>query len=213
MDIKEAIDKLQSIDVNDLKNIDWDQVKSTLLSKPDLIVVLILVALTVGGSVYLFFNHQKAVSQAKQTISTLEEQLEASKTHKQTKNELDKFLEKFPQAATVDQVINVLSSYASEQQLKILSFTPAQKEEGEHIIVSQFSLSVAGNTFPKILSFLKLVEESPYAVRVQNWETEYYSETQGSQRRRRNQQRNAQNNETQEGIKLDLKLALVELKI
>ena len=214
MDVREVIDKLQSIDAKDLQNIDWDNLRRQLVAKPEILIIISLIVLSILSSIYFSISSQKRTSAYKQEIMLMNEKLEAANENKTIKRQYDAFLEEFPEQVTVDQIVDVLSSYALEEGIKILSYSPAQTDDQKFLKVSSFSISIKADNFPKILSFLKTVENSPYALRVEKWQGRYFEENiVQSGRRSRNQQREEEAVEHKEGVMADLELSLIELKI
>jgi len=192
-------------------------IKDNLLGRPDLMIILGLVVVTLFSSVSMFGGGRVAVVAMRSEIRKLDDKLEAVEANKKIKLELDQYLKNFPEAQTVDEMVDTLSSYALEENVKVLSFTPAEEEDLDHIRVNSFAISVVGRSYQQVLGFVNAIENSPYALRLESWSGEYFSEeiTKGGEptaRRRRSRNAPQVEREKREGVTAKIELSLIELK-
>ena len=124
----------------------------------------------------------------------------------------------FPKQVTVDQIVDTLSGYALEEKIKILSYSPTLTEDHTYVKVNSFTISILAENYQRMLSFVKTIENSPYALRLESWSAEYFQENEGLSRRSINARRHNMLSgeeaaaEVKDGVRAEIKLSLIELK-
>ncbi|MBZ0165530.1 MAG: type 4a pilus biogenesis protein PilO, partial [Candidatus Omnitrophica bacterium] len=135
MSVKEVIGKLQRVDVNDLRNIDMQQVQDSIRSKPDTLVIVLLLLGTIAGCAYLFTDYQKSEQALSEEVIKYNEQLAVAEQNKVFTQRFDKFLKEFPEKIVTDDLTDKVSSFAIDRNVNIISFSPANKLETEYTFV------------------------------------------------------------------------------
>ena len=179
------IAKLNSISVDDIKNIDWEEVKEKLLSRPDIVIIIVCVALSIGSVIFGFSIYQQRSSKYKKQLATLKEKQKAIKQNTKTKKSYKKTTKSFPDKISKDLLGRQLSEFATNNDVLIESFSPGGSKNLGFAIIQNFSLaiSVPDDKYDNLILFIKDIENSPYAIRIEGW---YGSmqESSGSRRKR-----------------------------
>ncbi|MBN1869617.1 MAG: type 4a pilus biogenesis protein PilO [Candidatus Omnitrophica bacterium] len=177
---------LNKIDIKDLQNIDWSQIKNRVLTQPDLAINIVMSLITV---IILFttFDKYKATSKIfNDEITDLEKRLAAFEKFEDTEKQTKEFLDKIPKAIGSDQVIQTLSEFAVRRSIQILSFSPAQKKSNNFVSLTSVEVNVASENYANLVLFIRDIENSPYPIRIINWAglpmDEYSSTSQWSRR-------------------------------
>ena len=169
MGIKETIIKLQSIDAKDLKNIDFGQVKNNIKSKPDILLIIVLITASLSATIYMYTDYKKKTKEFEEKKITYDDQLNAAKQNEIIKAKYDKFLNEFPDKIIIDQMIEKLSTYAFNYNINIISFSPATKIEDEYSKTESININVNAEDYEELIGFIDEIENAPYAIRIETW--------------------------------------------
>jgi len=202
---------LNNININDLKNIDWRQVKSRLQSRPDLIIniLLIVATLTIVFSAYRKYTTViKSLAKEKKELSAKSEMLEKLELTRKLYND---FIQDIPEIISGDQMIEALSDFAIERNVQILSFSPAKEESNKFVHLTRVEVHVSSESYANIILFMHDIESSPFSIRTEMWSGSSVTPSGTSQRRSR---RSIQQitDETKEHIEATIKIESLELK-
>ncbi len=168
MNIAEAINKLQSIDVKDLKNIDLVSVQDNLRGKPEILIIIILILLSLSATIYLYINSKKTIKELEKEHVALVEKMDAVDRFKEHEIKHKNFLDEFPESIVADDLIDRISGFAIDRNIKIISFTPAQEIKSDFTRVERVNFNVAADEYSHLIEFLRDVEHAPFAVRMEN---------------------------------------------
>lgn len=170
MNVKEIIDKLQSVDIKDLKSIDFAQVQTNIKSKPEILIIIVLIVFSLSATIYLYSNFTKKNKEFAEKKKTYQEQLESADQNEIIKQKYDKFVKEFPAKIVVDDLIDKLSVFAITHNIKIISFSPAQEQEGEFSKTVTININFSAEKYTDLINFMKDIEQAPYAIRIETWQ-------------------------------------------
>ncbi|MCK5179365.1 MAG: type 4a pilus biogenesis protein PilO [Candidatus Omnitrophica bacterium] len=206
---------LNSINVKDLQNIDWDRVKDRIQSQPDLLINILLVIVTFAVLFSTFNTYTKTAKTSKAETIALQKRLVALKKFEAAKKEHSDFLKEIPKAIASDQLIQTLSELAIQRDIQILSFSPAKKRSNALVNLTSVVVNVASKDYASIILFVHDIEESSYPVRVESWSGSSLKPGETPRRRSQRSSRRTANEtiDTKEDyIKATITIASVELK-
>jgi Tfp pilus assembly protein PilO len=169
MNIKEAIEKLNSFNIQDVKNIDIHKVRDVLKQSPIIVFNLALI----GGTIFLtltLFNKSKYDDKKFSRLSIeYEKKLAAVKDQDNIKKVYDEFINSFPKPINGNQLIDKFSELASERNIQILSFSPAKESGDSYTSLTTVNLSIESNDYKNIILFVKDIEDLPFAVKLEHF--------------------------------------------
>jgi len=163
------IKDLGQIDINSLKNIDIEQIKDFIRTRPDIFIISLLAIITISASIFIFSGQKNKAGQYSKDIQVLKEKLEAAELNKNVEKEYREFVDSFPEATTVDNMIYKISEFAQNRDINIETSSPAKNKS--NTLWEQFSieLSVTSTDYKNLVLFLKDIEDAPYAIRIESW--------------------------------------------
>lgn len=185
MNIVEALNKLQSIDVKDLKNIDLGSVQENLKGKPDILIIIGLIVVSLSATIYLYVDSRKQIQKLDAEQVVLDEVKEAADLNKTLESKLEAFKTDFPEQIVVDDLIHQLSGFAIDHDVKIISFSPAQEQKADYSTISRVQINILAKDYAQMIDFLGDIEKAPYAIRIENFSAQLVTRTQKRSRRSR----------------------------
>ena len=180
MNIKEAIEKLNSVNLQDFKKVDINQLKDLLRRSPIFVLNIVFVLGSCFTAITLF---NKAKLDEKRMIvsnASYEEKLTAVKEQKKVKQELEQFVNNVPKELIGRQLIDKFSELATNRNVHILSFSPAKEKSDQYTILTTVNLSIESNNYKNIILFVKDIESFPFAVRLEKFSAEMGSSIEAS---------------------------------
>ncbi len=168
MDLK-ILKNLSNLQINDLKNINYQKYLKDLRKKPGVLINLGLIAFALIFSGYTFKKSQHSVKSTRTEISNLENKLKTMETYNETQKTLKDFLDNLPPRITEDDLINLLTDFAQERNIQIESFSPAKRQSSQYYDLSSMILQTRVENYKDLWLFINDIEESPYALRIENW--------------------------------------------
>ncbi len=217
MNFKEIIDKLQSVNIKDLKGVDLSEARDKLKSRPNVLIIIGLVLVTGTGVVLLYFNFMQRSMKIAQTTKTYKEQWESAKVSKTVKAKYDKFVADFPKKISIDDLIDKVSAFAIQQNVQIIAFSPAQEVSDDYTKISKINIDVSTESYGDLIQFMQNIEQSPYAIRVDSWQSKLESTPQSSKsdsRSRRSDDQELEKDiiEEKPAIRVTIELAVITLE-
>ena len=215
----DLIKRLNRININDLKEMDWGLAKDWLQSQPGVLINIAMAVVTffvVSSTYNRNASTMKALGEERTVLQEKSEALEkANSVEKQYKD----FVESIPQTIEEDDLIETLSDFAIRRGVRILSFSPAKEESNKFVNVTSVEVNVASADYTNIVLFMHDIENSPYLVRIGNWSGTFVTQenlTQGGSQRSRRLRRSTQyatdESAQQKFIHATIKIESVELK-
>ena len=204
---------LNNIDIKDLRNIDWSQIKDRLQSRPNLLINISLVVVTLLVLFSTFNKYTEATKSSKTEIVGLQERLAALKKFEAAKKKHNDFLKKAPKAIAGDQLIQTLSELAIRRDVQILSFSPAKKKSNKLVSLTSVKVNIASKNYADIILFVHDIEKSSYPVRIENWSGTSMTPNEVSMQSSRRSSRQTANKDIKgDHIKATITIESVELK-
>jgi len=163
------IKDLNQIKVEDLKNVDLSLIKENLLSRPHYIINVVLVVATIAGSIHLYQRNQSETAQIKKEIVKLKDRLSAVKKQKKLEEQHKEFTADFPKIISVDDLGDKLSEFAVLHNVQIVTFSPGGSKNDNFKTINNVEINIASDDYENIILFIKEIENSSFAVRIQKW--------------------------------------------
>ncbi|MDZ4243399.1 MAG: hypothetical protein U1D99_11275, partial [Candidatus Omnitrophota bacterium] len=115
------IKKLQSIDVKDLKNLDYQKILQDVKKRPDIIISSAVVVMALLISINLVSSHFRESQSLRNDIATLERKLSVVEDYKKVRDEMDAFMAQIPAPMAEQDLINILTDIAVKRRVQIES--------------------------------------------------------------------------------------------
>ena len=143
-------------------------IQKVIQNKSLFFVVVVVLAFSVAGVVLwggfnskmVFYQNQIRQKKEKNTII-----LEYNKVKKQ----LDEYLSSLSKPLTSEALISKIASYASQSHIDIVDINPQGTKKFDNYVSIIINLSITAKDFRDIVSFIRLLETSPYSFKIQNW--------------------------------------------
>ena len=157
---------LKNIDINDLKNIDINQVKDSLLSKPSILIKILLIIAAIFATIHVNnVNRQKKEDYAAQ-LKKNEEKLAASQRLTSSEKKFDKFINEFPVTLSSNDLVNQLAIFASKHDVEVVSFSPVKNIDYGYMDLTTIDIDISSTDYVNINAFVKDIDQSAYAIRI-----------------------------------------------
>ena len=153
----------------DLKQIDLNKILGKLLDQKTLFAILLVVLAALAAALMLFKDYSVRVNHLQQQNKQVSHKVDVIKDHDTSAQKLNAFSSSLPKSLTGEMFINQLSDYAAQNQVEILNITPGATKKEDFYNVTSVHLNATANSFKNMLLFLKTIETSPYALRVDSW--------------------------------------------
>lgn len=163
------IKDLANIDINDLKNIDLNDIKLRILSRPDILIDIILIGITIYVTIFIYSGNELKKVSLNKNIKEMEEKLNVVVDLKSANETYKKFKEDFPESLTSEQIVDRISVFGVNNNIQIQSFSPAKEQKSKYITLTTVQINVVAANYENIISFMKDIETAPYALRVESW--------------------------------------------
>jgi Tfp pilus assembly protein PilO len=163
------IQKLNSITIEDLKKLDKEQVKEAVTSHPEIVINILLIAITLYATIFIYHSDKKRAKELKQEMIELKEKSKVVKRSHTLRDEYNAFINNFPQRINIDALSNQLSDLAVKNNVQILFFTPGGKTGNDFIETVNIKLRISAYDYANIIGFIKDIEESPFNVSIERW--------------------------------------------
>lgn len=160
------------IDLNSLKNIDFKnfdlqkKIIPLLLQNKDLLAQVVVVGLTV---LILFLTIGRFGIDSKQYSDNLADLKNKTEVIQDLKSETTKskqFFSNLPKNLDEDQFSSLISDYATQSKIAILTFAPALKKTEGPAEISVIRMTVKAKSYNDFLFFVKTLEQSAYKLRI-----------------------------------------------
>jgi len=167
MNLKE----LSQLNVEDLKNIDWSEMFHLVLSRRDYMIALVIIVVALLGNGFMILSKKGNTAKLKEEITALEKKVESSEKLTAAKKKMADFSKNFPEQIPEDRLLKILTDFAIENDVKVVSITPDTKKSQPLYDYNRVRLNLAAGKYSDLWSLIYTIENSPYALRVERWET------------------------------------------
>jgi hypothetical protein len=158
-----TIEELKKID---LKNIDVVKLKALFLEKKDSLAQAAVILLTIFLLISFIKGYFKSTAEVNAEIKQLNEKVEYLSSLESSKKQIGKYLNAVPKSIDEDELSSQIADFASQNKITILSFSPGQKTEDEKSVTMKGRFDTQASSYKDFLSFLKALEDAPFALRV-----------------------------------------------
>jgi len=163
------IKKLKDVNIDDLKNIDFFAVKDKLFQRPDVLIIIGAILITLIGTFHLYNSSKTNVALLEEEAIALEKKLEAIEKLKKIEANYNKLIKDFPKSASEQEFMNILSKLAFDNNIEIKSFSPAKKQTFSLADITRVNLHLISNSYQDMVRFIESTENSPYSIRIEQW--------------------------------------------
>ncbi len=166
------IKDLSKIDVKDLKDIDFNALLKDLQGRPTLLVNILLIIITLFVIIQIIVGYKTKVRIIHKEIPTLEEKKQVIQEAQKIKKNYKTFWDKLPPTISKDKFIELISDLAIANNIQIISLSPVDKRDDENKEILTTSLTILAtskNNYDDLLSFIKALENTLYAIRIDEW--------------------------------------------
>jgi len=179
------LQKLNSVKVEDIKNIDVSQLKDNVTKRPDILINIILVIVTLFVASHLHSNRGNENKRLKSEVEKAKKTLITVNQLTKTKEKFDKLIKNFPEPLTEEALIKLLSGFAVKHSIQVISFSPAEKKIYSHWETDSLNLKLSTDNYKNYLKFIKDIENDPHTIRVTSWSIKPQNASSGSSYRGR----------------------------
>ncbi len=153
------------------KNIDLSKLTVNLAAKKSFLVsgVIAVVALVILAGI--FNNYKISQQQFNNRARDLEQKNKVIADHDKDLKKLNDFLDTLPQQLKGDQAVQQLTDYAQSNAVEIVSVSPGQNKVDGYVSLTDVRLTVASDDYKNIVRFIRALEQSEYALRVDAFKT------------------------------------------
>ncbi|MDP8212190.1 MAG: type 4a pilus biogenesis protein PilO [Candidatus Zapsychrus exili] len=182
--IKNFINKLNNIKIEDFKNIDVEQLKNIniyqikdfILSRPNEAIKVFFVMLSIIILISIRSGHVKETRTLRENTIQMADILTYVEEYKVLQKEYNDFMKSFPKSIPSYQLLNKLSELAQSRGIKILDFSPAAEEDKKLWQLATVDISIESKDYKSIILFMQDIEDPKHAMRVDTWTGEMPSE-------------------------------------
>ena len=165
MDLK----SLSQIDIKNLQNIDFGKLKDQIQKRPDILVNILLIPITLFAIIYIYTGQQKKANSLRYKITELKQKVDAVKHRDDTQKEYDEFVKKFPESLPGDKLIDKLSDLAVSYNVQVSSFSPTKEKTAGSVKITSVTINIVADSYADIVQFVKAIESSAYTLRISKW--------------------------------------------
>lgn len=203
---------MKKLMAKDFKDFNVVKIKETVLQRPDIFINILLIGLTLFGTIYLYSIRVREGLRLQTEVQKMEERLAAVQEYEAVEKEYKEFVQAFPQALPSDQLINKLSQVAVSNSVQILAFSPAEKKSSDFFEQTSVSLNIVSDNYDNMVRFIKEVESSSFSIFVQEWSGKVKEKLSERRRDRRAEELKVLESNNDGIIEADVKISSIRLK-
>jgi Tfp pilus assembly protein PilO len=175
---------LNNISVEDLKNIDVSALKEKIQSRPDVIITILTITISIFATVFVYTKYETQAKSLNQQVNAFKEKNKVVAKHKKSQEEYNKFIKTFPDSLTIDEFSNKLSRTALAYDIRILDFKPTQKSNNDYFSYDGVAITISANEYEDLVDFIKEIESSSNTFRIESWKAGAGGQSNQSRRRK-----------------------------
>ncbi len=197
---------IAKMDINDLQNIDYQKLLSSIRKKPDIAISIVIPLLAIFVCFNIFTKSAIERRTLANKIQEMEKKLTVLSEYKTAESELQTLLTSLSSKITENDFINTITDFAARNNIEIESFSPAQNKSDPIYDLTMINLSANTKNYNDVIQFISEIENSKANIRINSWSGSK-GVAQGGSRRGRNP-----SNPEDLSINFRLDLALVTFK-
>jgi hypothetical protein len=153
----------------DLKEMDLAKIIQILQEKKILVlnIVVIIIALFFLKSFYEQFKAKENAQQER--IARIQNKIGIITDYDKKLKELNNYINSLPKEWLEDKIIMQITDYAVANHVEITSFAPGAKRSEATYDLTKVNLSIVASDYSYLIKFIRALEASPYALRVDSW--------------------------------------------
>lgn len=153
----------------DPKSIDINELLSKILSQKVVAVNIVIVISALAGAYFIYNNFLQQKRIADQNIANLQEKISTITTYQTTKQKFDDFHKALPKPVAEESLVNVLSDYAVQNSVEVISFSPVSTKEYDYYDLISVEMNVRSKEFKNLVLFIKAIESENQVIRIENY--------------------------------------------
>lgn len=175
--------ELKEIDIQDLKElIDLSELKEKLLEHKEILIAIVIVGISFVVCLSLFKGRQLEIRRLREDITLIEKKIPLAKAYKENQAQLNQFKKDFPPALAANKLVELLNNMAAQHKINILSFSPAQDRSDTLYNQTSIQIQVSAENYTQLVQFVTEIEQSSYAIRLDQWSGYLASAAEGPRR-------------------------------
>jgi Tfp pilus assembly protein PilO len=194
--------QLSRLDIKDLKKVDYNKAWEEIRKRPDILVNLGSVLLTIVFAGHIYSKNHDATRAVGAQTTLLQQKIASIDAYNEIKNELNTFLGTIPVSINEEDFINTVTDFASAREVQIKSFSPAGKKDDPFFQSTRFVLNITSGSYAKIWLFIHDIEQSAYPFRIESWQGT--SSGLSDIRRRRSSSSGSQSDDSQISVQMEI---------
>ena len=158
--------ELNKLDLNDLKKIDYKQFLQDTLKRPDLIVDILVILISLVACMHFYSKNQNEIKTLRNDVANLESKTEAIDEYNTTNTELESFIDNIPEKITEEDLIDLVTNFAVSRNIQIKSFSPTKNYTDDVHEVTSILLRIVSENYKDIWFFIHDIENAPFPLRI-----------------------------------------------
>lgn len=160
----------------DIKDIDVNKLKDQAIQNKEVVSQVVLVLISIVVAIMFFNQSQFEISQYKYKIATLQAKTGAIEEYNNTQSSVKKFLDQVPAHVPEDKIISFVTDYAGQNNVRILTFTPAVVEKKNTLETTMLKFTLTADSFASMVRFMSDIERGKDFMQVWSCEVEPQSD-------------------------------------
>lgn len=156
----------------DIKDIDVAKLKDKAVQHKEVVAQGVLVLTSIVVAIMLVNQSQFEIGQFKFKIATLQAKTGAIDEYNSTQNAVKKFLDQVPAPVPEDKIISLVTDYAGQNNVRILTFTPAVLEKKNTLETTKLRFTLTAESFASMVRFMSDIERGKDFMQVWSCEVE-----------------------------------------
>jgi hypothetical protein len=145
-------------------------VVNTFKQRLDLSINIILIIAMMCVTIYLITSGIQNKKFLKRKVSDYKQKIKIVNQSETVQAQYDDYYDQFPKTIEVEQLNEILSDFAGQTNTEIVALTPGQKTTVEMLDVTGMRIQIQSPTYVDSVLFIKMIEDSEFALRVDNWQ-------------------------------------------
>lgn len=164
---------LSQIDVKDVIRHKLDKKTLQTFYKENLFLIInISICLIIFVSFFVTSSlNKKNLATLDYKIKETTKKLSTYQILKNNQENFNNFIEAYPKEISGDELISRISELALTHNIQIVSFSPTRAKENDFAEFVAINIKISTKNYTDAISFLQDIEHSPYAIRVNKWQS------------------------------------------
>ncbi|OGX36226.1 MAG: hypothetical protein A3C36_03870 [Omnitrophica WOR_2 bacterium RIFCSPHIGHO2_02_FULL_52_10] len=160
---------LNKINIEDLKEIDWNLAKAHLVRRPDLLFNTAMIFITLIFGIWAYQTNAQKIRSLKSDLGNLEQRYTALQDFEAVRKKHAEFVKGAPEIISDNRLIEILAEIALKRNVQITSFSPSQQQANDYVRLTKVQINIQSQNYADIIWFMYDIENSPYSIRIGEW--------------------------------------------